>query len=612
MPYNILNDYDNSGSNVSDISVHYYWAIAVYSLKYPATFKRSADASGGASFDNNILKGVQVKSKPLFIVDDCQSISVQHSKSNHVGNLSAVLYPNKEYLSLINPGDYIFCWMVNSEQDVLNVFDNVKNSRPANSFSSGLKFYGRVNAVREQIIQSPDGPRQGRFVLNAHSFTELDATFFYEQHLARRPEGLAEQWREFGFDLDKVLDLQDGQRGIVPNQFITNLIDVFLGKGVNQNLDSGAATLAERSTFGTAGDFAHVVPNSVGDIFGKTVKSGKHLRTADVVEVVHGIQKYSNRTNVNDISKISKTFNPNNTLVSESRRFTGVDLLGRNTATPPSLINQSLWSVARQYLNPACNEMYATLRVNPDGDIAPTVVVRQLPFTTDAYQGSLQTTSFSELPRWELPSIIVRSTDIGRSDAMRINFIHVYGTSDTVNSRNVTQQMVDAPPRFDEMDIARSGLRPYMTTVPCWVDETRENNGPKKWMDLITDFMMGQHMTLTGTIVTSGIQSPICVGDNLEWDNVLYHIEAVTHSCSISADGRKNFTTTLNITNGMAIDSLASIGTTDLGLYARIDPAIEQSAYMPNTNTESTLENIQKTQSPDSVNRFDTIPESQE
>lgn len=585
--YEVIYDYGDfqKGQKVTDITVSAYWVIAIFPLKYPATYKRSSSKS----FDTDVTKGVQVN-KPIILFDSVQSVNVNHTKSNHTGTLNATLYPTQEFLSLINPGDYVFCWMMNSEATWMDVISRITNKSACNKFSDGLKFYGRVNSIREQIHQSPDGARVGRFILNANSFTELDATFFYEQHLSTLQEGVSTQLSQLNLDLDKIVDTSDGARGIVPNKMIVSLIDIFLGIGIKKNLASGETNPALKSTFGTEGDYAHILPEDVGLILNKSLKSGKALKTADVLEVIHGIQHYSNGTSATDpkdSKSVAQSFAPDGTLQSDSRRSTGEDLLGRNSPIPPSLINQSLWSICYNYLNPACNEMYSTLRVNPDGDVVPTVVVRQMPFSTDAASAS-GVTYFSEVPRWKIPSVIVRSSDIGRSDALRFNFLHVYGTTDTVSARNITQQMTDNPPKYDEMDIARSGLRPFMQTVPCWVDETRELQGPGRWMEIIGDFIFGQHMTLTGTLSTVGIQSPICVGDNLEWDGVLYHIESITHSCAIQADGHKSFTTTLGLTHGMGIDTFGSgISGTDVSLYARINPSKEESTYLPNTNSDS-------------------------
>jgi hypothetical protein len=112
------------------------------------------------------------------------------------------------------------------------------------------------------------------------------------------------------------------------------------------------------------------------------------------------------------------------------------------------------------------------------------------------------------------------------------------------------KQIVKNPPIRDDMDIARNGLRPYLTTVPCALENVIEG-GPGMWMALLSDIVMGQHMTLTGVLQTVGIQAPICIGDNIEWEGAVFHIEGVTHSCQIAPGGQKSFTTTLNLTHGV-------------------------------------------------------------
>jgi len=588
MSFNISNEYESQDY----LSLNPHWIVVVLPLKFPVTYKRSS----ATSFSQDYSQAVALQAA-VILTSEVQSIGVSSTKGNHVGSLNATLFPDKEFLSIINPGDYVFCWMMNDEETFRDVIDKLKKvtghevGDAPNGFRDGLKFYGRVNSIREQVQQFPDGRRQARFLMNANSFTELDATFFYEEHLSLLQAGPATQIKKMNLEIDKIFDDSTGEAGIIPNQMIVSLIDVFLGKGVQKNLGSGQEDPALKSTFGTEGDYAHIVPELVGAILNKPDVSTRIQKTADIIEVVHGIQHYSDSAAQEFGTKDSKTlyesFAPTGTNQTSSRRFTGENLLGRNTPVPPTLTNKPLWAVLNDYLNPSCNEMYATLRANTEGKVVPTVIVRQMPFTTDAYtQANVAATYFQELPRWKVPEIIVRDADIGRSDALRFNFVHIYGTSDTIGARNATQQIVDAPPYADPLDIARSGLRPFMMTVPCWVNETREEQGPKKWMTLASDFIMGQQMTLTGILHTVGIQTPVCVGDNLEWDGNLYHIESISHSCQVSSDGKKNFSTTLGLTHGMGIDTFQSGDSTDLRLYARVDSTKEESTFIPKLTVE--------------------------
>jgi hypothetical protein len=240
----------------------------------------------------------------------------------------------------------------------------------------------------------------------------------------------------------------------------------------------------------------------------------------------------------------------------------------------PNFTNQPLWSVLQQFLNPTINEMYTCLRINPQGIVVPTMVVRQIPFTTEAFDATIQSTiipfaaststplvtKFLALPRWRLHSAMVDHIDIGRSNATRTNFVHILGQDATSYEQNTfSNQLVNNKPIRDDLDIQRSGLRPYMTTVAA-VNKDNVGNTPSIWMALVADRMIGSQYTLNGTISSVGIRAPIAEGDNLEFDGVVYHIESVTHHASIGGNGERSFTTTLTLTNGIRSDGVTDTG----------------------------------------------------
>jgi hypothetical protein len=260
---------------------------------------------------------------------------------------------------------------------------------------------------------------------------------------------------------------------------------------------------------------------------------------------------------------------------SQNRRFTKDEVLGTYLPFFPEFTNRPLYQILQQYCNPAINETYTALRVNPDGRIMPTLVFRQIPFTTEAFQVpyvakrvassdlSLEdsdiglpplmttVTRFLSLPRWAIPPVMITALDVGRSDATRTNFVHVYGASSLLqNNVPVQYQMVNNPPRIDHLDVQRSGMRSYSATVECWVDD-QVGKAPAVWMDLVADRMIGSQYTLNGTLHCFGIQSPIAEGDNTEIAGVAFHIESVAHNFAMHPDGKKTWSTSLTLTNGM-------------------------------------------------------------
>ena len=207
-----------------------------------------------------------------------------------------------------------------------------------------------------------------------------------------------------------------------------------------------------------------------------------------------------------------------------------------------------------QFLNRAVNEKFTSLRITPNG-VLPTLTVRQIPFSTESIQETPEfpLTKFMNLPRWQLDPSLVTSLDIGRSDDSHVNLVHIYGESATtaINYSTQTQMILNAP-IFDEVDMARSGVRGLMQTVACHFND--ELKAPKSWMNAIADWSFGSQFTLNGSVQCYGIQSPIAEGDNLELEDLVYHIESVMHFGEITPDALKHFRTTLSLSNGMPID----------------------------------------------------------
>jgi hypothetical protein len=91
--------------------------------------------------------------------------------------------------------------------------------------------------------------------------------------------------------------------------------------------------------------------------------------------------------------------------------------------------------------------------------------------------------------------------------------------------------------------------------------------------------LIGSQYTLNGTIQSIGIYAPICEGDNTEWDNVVYHIESVTHNVAISEAGARVFTTTLSLCNGLRSDGVSDTSG-DFPIYPGFK-AEDNTAYDP-------------------------------
>jgi hypothetical protein len=472
--------------------------------------------------------------------------------------------------------------MMNNRADFRRVLAAVQKGEMANDAASGLKFVGRVEECRKscQVVNEETGAKHIEYHLTAAGFQEMESTFFYDLNLATNEvvrQNVGRWLTRAGVSVDIWLDEQSKEHPEENNvnRIIPRILDLVVGSGaagqVNPASDQGLAAAHGAGTEENAPN-AYMVPPGVGDLLGLDTDEGdgRPPSYADILTLLQGVQQY-------DGGEGLKAFTPR--LDDDRRnwnRYVCPDpMLGTFYPSALNLINRPLWSVLRQYLNPAVNEMYTCLRVTPDGkSIMPTLVLRQIPFTTDAFPGGstslgssseregdelsaaegesqLKATRFMSLPRWVLPESLCWGYDVGRSDAARINFVHVYGVAPSQSRTfSIGDQMVHDPPIIDDLDVMRSGMRPLMMTVECAIDDV-VNHAAGRWMRLIADWQIGMHLTFNGTVSAAGIQAPIAEGDNLQFGDVVYHIEGLVDVCTQDGEGgKKRWRTQLQLSNG--------------------------------------------------------------
>lgn len=612
--YNVIQDYDTTPGR-QEIASDPYWIVCVFRMKFPTTFSRALipqaanqNSTSSASVSISPADSVAIRGKPFIVTDDCIQLRVDHSKTSHVGSMSATLVDSGiNYLAEIYPGDYVCAWMFNNQDDFQDVMGRLNdfsdNPAPCNQFKDGLKFVGRVQSLRKNLTQDPSGFRSVRYQLNGVSFDPFDAQVFYDPYLAQKIPGVSTYFAKLGESLSKLIQTQGNAgkgnfSGFSVNAAVPFFLELLLGKGIPNQLETPGPE-ATRITTGLDAPYSYIIPTPIGQILGQTKASSGTLRYTDILESIVGVQKYAPvltppvelqdpsgvgvdlQTDIQEL-QVSQNFSPAST----------EDMLGIFLPQIPQFTNKSVWSVLQQYLNPAVNELYTTLRVNADGKVMPTLVCRQLPFTSSLLKTDLSVTRFLDLPRWGVDPVLVKDINFGRSDSVRFNFVHVYGDAPDPN-HSQTAQLVQNPPIRDDLDVARSGLRSFMTTIQCAPADNR-NGSPGKWMAIASDILMSQQLTLTGVMTTFGIQSPICVGDNLEWDSVVFHIESVSHTCAIQG-GKKQFITSIALSHGVSVTP----GLTDLEIYAGTSQE-DQRAFNPGNTADTVNPTLDQSEEPSS------------
>jgi len=567
------------------ISVPPGWCLAVVRLSKPLTYSRRHKGSVG-----NITSGAfERRETPLIISDDCIGLNITRPKGSHIKQLSATIKSSANFLSanVVLPGDWLLAWCHNCEEDTAELIENLKNNKPVNYFDSGLKFIGRVYSIRKKLFTSQHGVKTVAYSINGVGFQELDTQFFYDVHLATMmnitgKNNLPLFMKQIGLDWTSFVSSELFEKGKVKDnmsKLIPALVDAVIGHGasnakankpitdmyqiatgglgIKKNEVSADGYKARLVTLQEDAPYAYMMPVTVAQMLGKTVVDKSRPTVfgySDILHLLIGVQEYDKA----DSNTLSRGFWPVLKRESTSNRSYCKEHV-KGTFIPiqeGTFINRPLWQLLQQFLNPAINEMYTALKPGPDGNITPTVVVRQIPFNTQVAEedNSFKLARFLELPRWRIDPVMVRGLDVGRDDSTHFNMVKLQGDfalfsqTDLVNA---SKNEIRNPPVYDDIDIGRSGLKAFFQVVNGAPEDAVRPDGFRVWTEAVADRVMGSQFTLNGVVECIGIQSPIAEGDNIELEGIVYHIEGITDNCGLDSRGNKYFTTSLALSNGM-------------------------------------------------------------
>lgn len=535
------------------------YVIAFLPFSYRDTYNKRSQFDDVSTTE----KSLQIQ-KPIVIVNDAVNISITNSKAQPMDTAEVqLLSGDVNYSAAIAPGDHALIWLVNNQDDFYKISNDVLNKRASlNGERSGLKFIGRVNSVRQAMQTQPgDGKKMYRHTITMAGFSEFQTQVYFNELLSpviQAGNGSDAGLQFFAQVSDQYLDLfnsiKDDAR-LPTEKLITFFVDVFMGPGPKD-----AAKLVDDKLKQTP-NASFLVPTELARYLGLALgaKADKSLgfQYSDILHRIFGLQNYSD------------SMFPISSSGGRTNYFKCKPLKGGTLLPPANFNNTTIWSILTQFMNPSLNEMYTTLKYIPSkGGIYPTLVLRQLPFSTkylaaNKKYNSDQITLFSNLPRWRLaPTYPVMNYNLGTSDAERFNFFQVYTNSiaDNDPQRAMQVQLVSGNVKLDLADIIRSGPRIHTTTsdteAAIQTDGTVQPSAINEWADIIADCFVNGHLKMNGTIMVAGIQDAISVGDNFEFDGKVFHIEGIKHHYSAEPTrGIKSFTTSLVLTHGYYIDA---------------------------------------------------------
>lgn len=517
----------------------------------------------------------------LIVISDAINITVKQSKASHTQQFSATLLAGDvNYATAVAPGDFVLINMVDDQTKVNEIYEAAKASKPINKYGMGFKGIFKVKSVRKRIFTDPgSGAKRYAFNIAGIAFDEFNTTVYYNPILAAAHQTAGVVFLSAFANYWNGIIQQKNNNNV--QSILKALIKATVGHGASFD-SSSKAPMSDVQQY--------LLPKEVGQLLGRPT-----TYAADMYNVILGIWQ---STGLNLSAKSFTTDDPspffNKGFSKEGKNFfsTGVKLKGNRQLTAQDFNMLKVWSLLQNYSNPVLNEMYTTFRTGPDGLVYPTVVARQKPFNTQHFKGAQAHTKFLDLPRWKIAPELIYSADLGKNDEARINFVQVFTRSVAVDPNyNQALQMAARNFKYDIDDVKRSGLRPYITT--CNFDfnvEGKELQGAN-WSNLVADWVFDGHLKENGSIDCIGIQEPIPVGDNLEFDDIVYHIEGVTHSMQISADGQKAFRTKLELSYGISKESNAAAP-----IYPEMDFTDSQSRRIADQSKEAILPGYSDTQ----------------
>ena len=540
---------NNSHENNSVHEVSPTWVLTFITWDVRDTLRAIAQTGQEKSL-------VQVRN-PIVVENDCIQVSVNVNKATLTHSVSmTLLETDVNYSTAIAPGDFVFVNMLNWEKDARRIVDIGRSKKlgAINGINDGFKGIFKVQGVRKSVGVDPNtGAARTVVRINGFAFTEFNNSIYFNPYILNNNAGSDKDKLLFAADLSNdYAQLMNPQMNPRCQDIIKFLIQAFLGKGVSDkgvtNIDG--TTVTPNTHF--------YIPTEVGIFLGLTdVKAAK-----DVYNYLFGLQKYEALS-----SRTSLAVGMNPTLNPPKNRFyyTKTPCDGQTLLRPEYWNQQKAWSILGQYVNSPLNELYTCFRVSPTGRVMPTVVYRQIPFTSETFGTApfninANVTKFLNVPRWKISSSLVLSSDLGRDEAARINFVQIYAMPPSDLGRekqdgSISGQTAAKNYAYDVNDVLRSGLRPSVITT-SFQDLTAftDISVGRRWALIVGDSIIGGHLKLNGTLECAGIVDPIAVGDNLEYDGNVFHIEEVVHTCSInSATGTKSFRTTLKLSSGVSV-----------------------------------------------------------
>ena len=501
---------------------------------------------------SGVAPGKILETEPQ-IISTLSLISIQTSKSKGQpnGQFQLTLAPTKNWTSVLTSGSWVAILM--SNEPITK--DDLKKAN-----KKQVKMIGKIESVRVET-QQVDSERQTRYYVTGTDWGHIFNSVVYVDNLLAGKNDPVSQGNAAAVALRNALfggggtphafNVDDNLRSII--QIFGQSLKGFTKAGKDINRLAKAV-------------YTFKIPKEMKDFFDLRDANNNPAASNNIAQIL------SLRSG---ILIGPDQYKPSN----EAQGF----------INPFSLQGQNnIWQILLENSNPVLNEMYTEMRWSddsvPDNALSLTIYNRIKPFAFKSFTGEAGSSSgiksyFQWIKAHKIDNNTVISVNAGTNWRDKYNFIEIKPDfQDMTVFANWYKQKSQA---FDEKAFEREGFRPLIAGTKQFPSGGGNKGGKVNvdwnllsvWARAMREWYFNTHRMLNGTLVMHGTTPYIAVGDNIQFDaglinptanindytvrsgknqNILAHIESVTHGFTINGDAR-NYTTTIQFVRGIIV-----------------------------------------------------------
>ncbi len=505
---------------------------------------------------------VNAVDKLIISTVSCVSIQTSKSKGDPQGSFQLTLAPRKNWVSAITPGSWCVLLMGNSPLTELD-FQKVDPTK--------LKMIGKIDTVRVDTEAGSEGERKTMYYVSGVDWGHVFNNIIYIDNNLARPTDPTNLGNSAAVAIQNLLF---GEKG-VPKRFTTAASLNALLETFGKDLTGFSAAGAEMKLLANA-IYNFNMPSSMVSYLALNNKNGLPVPPPTNINGA-----------INLISGALKSTEDNYTDTKESYGF--IDPFSLQGA-------HSFWQVLMDNSNPTMNEMIAEMRPSATGTklclynrIKP-FAVQGSPYVllTQAIPGAAKVTSyFQNIKTHLLDPMTIKKVNAGTNWKDKYNFVEI--KPQFADERIMEAAIKTYTQAFDTTAFQREGFRPLIFSTKHLPGPVFE--GPsltaaswaelRGWVQILQAWYFDTHKMLNGTVVMTGIDGYIAVGDNIQFDAqlvnpnknfnlaqgmsptktyVLAHVENVSHSFTLNPDsGARTYTTTIQFVRGLIVGEAKNV-----------------------------------------------------